>query len=47
MKNIKKDLTILASTLHSNKGHMIVLVLTIALFVLSAGAPVATGGIGK
>ena len=47
MKNINKEFTLLASTLHSKKGRMIILVLTIALFVLSAGAPNATGSIGK
>ena len=47
MKHINKEFTLLASILHSKNGHMIVLVLTIALFVLSAGAPNAAGAIGK
>jgi hypothetical protein len=47
MKKLNKEFTLLASTLHSKKGRLIVLVLTIALFVLSAGAPNATIGIGK
>ena len=47
MKNVNKKFTLLASTLHSKNGRMIVLVLTIALFVLSAGAPNAAGAIGK
>ncbi len=47
MKKLNKEFTLLASTLHSNKGRLIVLVLSIALFVLSDGAPSATGGIGK
>ena len=47
MKKLQKEFTLLASNLHSKKGRLIVLVLTIALFVLSAGAPNAAGAIGK
>jgi hypothetical protein len=47
MKNITKNLTLLSSSLHSSKGRTIIAVITIALFVLSAGAPNATIGIGK
>ena len=47
MYNINKFFTLLSSALHSRKGHLAVMVLTITLFVLSAGAPSATGGIGK
>ena len=47
MKKINKEFTLLASVFNSKNGHLIVLVLTIALFVLSAGAPNATGAIGK
>ena len=47
MKHINKEFTLLASILRSKNGRMIVLVLTIALFVLSAGAPNAAGAIGK
>lgn len=42
-----KKITFLACTLHSNEGRLIILVLTIALFILSAGAPSATGSISK
>jgi len=42
-----KHLTKLASILSGKTGHIIVLVLTIALFVVSAAAPNATVGIGK
>ena len=47
MKKLHKEFTLLVSSLNGKKGRMIVLVLTIALFVLSAGAPNATGSIGK
>jgi hypothetical protein len=47
MKKLHKEFTLIASSLNSKKGSLIVLVLTIALFVLSAGAPNATGAIGK
>jgi hypothetical protein len=47
MKHITKELTLLSSLLHSSKGRTVIAVLTIALFVLSAGAPNATIGIGK
>jgi hypothetical protein len=47
MKKLNKEFTLLASSVNGNKGRLIVLVLTIALFVLSAGAPNATIGIGK
>ena len=47
MKKLNKEFTLLASTLHSNKGRLVIMVLTIALFILGAGAPSATIGIGK
>jgi len=47
MVNLNKFFTLLSSAVHSRKGHLAVMVLTIALFVLSAGAPNATIGIGK
>ncbi len=47
MKKLHKEVTLLVSSLNSKKGRLIVLVLTIALFVLSAGAPNAAGAIGK
>ena len=47
MKKLNKEMTLFASQMHSGKGRMLVVVLTIALFVLSAAAPSATTGIGK
>jgi hypothetical protein len=47
MYNLKKIFTYVSTTVHSRTGHIVLMVLTIALFVLSAGAPNATGAIGK
>ena len=47
MYNINKFFTLLSSAAHSRKAHLAIMVLTIALFVLGAGAPNATGAIGK
>ena len=47
MKKLNKEFTLIASSINSKNGRLVILVLTIALFILSAGAPVATGGIGK
>ena len=47
MDKLNKISTQVSSTIHSDKARLIVLVLTIALFMLSAGAPSATIGIGK
>ena len=47
MYNFNKFFTLLSSTLHSRKARLVILVLTLALFVLSAGAPNASIGIGK
>ena len=47
MKKLNKEMTLLASEMHSSKGHMLIVVMTITLFVLSAAAPSATTGIGK
>ena len=44
---MKKNIFSLASQLQGIKGRFILFLLTIALFVLSAGAPNATIGIGK
>jgi hypothetical protein len=44
---MKKNIVKLASELQGTKGRFILFLLTIALFVLSAGAPAATIGIGK
>ena len=47
MKKLNKFFTVAASTLNSKTGRIIILALTIALFLLAAGAPSATIGIGK
>jgi hypothetical protein len=44
---MKKYTLSLASQLQGTKGRFILFLLTIALFVISAGAPSATIGIGK
>ena len=47
MKKLNKEVTLFASALHSKKARIVIAVLTVALFVLSAGAPNASIGIGK
>ena len=47
MKKLSKEMTLATSSLHSTKGRMLIVILTIALFVISAGAPSCTIGIGK
>jgi hypothetical protein len=44
---MKKNFLSIASQLQGTKGRFILFLLTIALFVISAGAPSATIGIGK
>jgi hypothetical protein len=44
---MKKHAINFASDLQGTKGRFVLFLLTIALFVLSAGAPAATIGIGK
>ncbi len=44
---MKNQITHIATELQDTRGRFILFVLTIALFVLSAGAPAATIGIGK
>ncbi len=44
---MKKNMLSIASQIQGTKGRFILFLLTIALFVLSAGAPSATIGIGK
>ena len=44
---MKKNMLSLASQVQGTKGRFILFLLTIALFVISAGAPSATIGIGK
>ena len=47
MKKLNKEFTLLASAANGKKGRMVIFVIAIALFILSAGAPNATIGIGK
>ena len=47
MKKVNRDLTLMVSLLNSQRGRVFIFLLTVALFVLSAGAPAATIGIGK
>ena len=47
MYNLKKFTTYFSTAIHSRTGRIVLMVLTIALFVLSAGAPNAAGAIGK
>jgi hypothetical protein len=44
MKNIKRDLTIWMTD--SSKVRLVLFILGVSMFVLSAGAPDAMGGIG-
>ncbi len=44
---MKKNMLSIASQIQGTRGRFILFLLTIALFVLSAGAPSATIGIGK
>jgi len=47
MKKLNKEMTLIASAMHSKKALIAVMVIAIALFVLGAGAPNASIGIGK
>ena len=47
MKSIKREFVLAASAAGSSRWRLVVMVITIALFILSAGAPNATIGIGK
>jgi hypothetical protein len=47
MKKLNKELTLIASQLTGKNGRVVIAILTVALFVLSAGAPSATISIGK
>ena len=44
---MKKNILSLASQMQGTKGRFVLFLLTIALFVIGAGAPNATIGIGK
>jgi hypothetical protein len=45
MKNVARDLIVSAGQMDAAKVRLVVFVLTLAMFVLAAGAPDAGGGI--
>ena len=47
MKKLQNELSLAIASLQGKKGRLVMLAFTIALFVLSAGAPNASIGIGK
>jgi len=47
MKKLHQEITLAFSALNSRNFRMIGMVVAVALFILSAGAPNATIGIGK
>jgi hypothetical protein len=47
MKNITIEMNQILNALNSKTGKLFIMVVVLALFVLSAGAPNATIGIGK
>ena len=47
MKKLQSMMPLAMEAINSNKGRMVTLALTVVLFVLSAGAPNASIGIGK
>ena len=47
MKKMNNEFSRLTSAGNGKKGYMVIFVIAIALFILSAGAPNATIGIGK
>jgi len=47
MHQFTKFSALITSAMHSKQARIIVMVIAIALFVLSAGAPNASIGIGK
>jgi predicted small secreted protein len=47
MKNITVNMNRVYNALNSKTGKLVIMVVVLALFVLSAGAPNATIGIGK
>ena len=47
MKNFTLNMNRILNALNSQTGRLVIMVVVLALFVLSAGAPNATIGIGK
>ena len=46
MKHLTNELIVLSSKMTTQKISLVVFVLTLAMFVVAAGAPVCTGGVG-
>jgi len=46
MKNISRQITVTASKMNSDTVKLVLLIVSISLFVLGAGAPAGSGGIG-
>jgi predicted small secreted protein len=47
MKNLTVKMNQILDALNSKTGKLVIMIVVLALFVLSAGAPNATIGIGK
>lgn len=47
MKKLSFEMNRVLNAINSNTGRLVIMVLVLSLFVLSAGAPNATIGIGK
>jgi hypothetical protein len=47
MKNLTIKLNRVLNALNSKTGRLVIMVIVLSLFILSAGAPNATIGIGK
>jgi predicted small secreted protein len=47
MKKLPNEMIRVVNALNSKTGKLVIMVVVLALFVLSAGAPNATIGIGK
>ena len=46
MKHLTNELIVLSGKMTSQKISLVVFVLTLAMFVVAAGAPACTGGVG-
>ena len=46
MKTFTNELIVLSSKMTAQKVRLVVFVLTLAMFVVAAGAPGSTGGVG-
>ena len=46
MKNLTNEIIVLSSKMTAQKVRLVFFVITLAMFVVAAGAPGATGGVG-